>query len=48
MEPHKTWIEQYEPASGNRDDLLVVAKLSGQSYSWVREQKQADRQQAAA
>ena len=32
----------------NRDDLLVVAKLSDQAHTWVCEQEQADRQQAAA
>ena len=32
----------------NRDDLLVVAKLSDQAHTWVCEKEQADRQQAAA
>ena len=34
--------------SFNRDDLLVVAKLSDLAHTWVCEQEQADRQQAAA
>ena len=37
-----------DTTSFNRDDLLVVAKLSDQAHTWVCEQEQADRQQAAA